>query len=103
METDEHGRAHKRKVASAVASRFPQFEFAIHELMDRRESFRDMGEELLEAELALSNVDNEPPDLREARTAEWQACIDRSLAELEEELRKYSVSAEPGVSSRPAR
>jgi len=49
-----------------------------------------MCEELLEAEGALSTVDTEPPELREARRAEWQECIDRSLAELEEELRKYS-------------
>lgn len=76
METEEHGRTHKRRVASAVARRFPQFEFAIHELMERRESFRDMGEELLEAEDALSRVDNEPSELRAARTAEWQACIE---------------------------
>lgn len=52
-----------------------------------------MGEELLEAEDALSRVDNEPPELRAARTAEWQACIERSLAELEEELKKYGVAS----------
>lgn len=98
METEEHGRAHKRRVASEVARRFPHFEFAAHELMERRESFRDMCEELLEAEMALSNVENEPKDVREARRAEWQACIARSLAELEEELRKYN-----GSGDRPAR
>jgi hypothetical protein len=49
-----------------------------------------MCEELLEAEGALSSVDKEAPDLREARRTEWQDYIDRSLAELQEELRKYS-------------
>jgi hypothetical protein len=98
MET-EHGQASKRRVASAIARRFPQFEFAVHELMDRNESFRDMSEELLEAEAALSGVDKEAPELREARRAEWRACIERSLSELEDELRKYNVTP---ASSRPS-
>jgi hypothetical protein len=79
-------------VASAIARRFPHFEFAVHDLIDRKESFRDMCEELLEAEVALSNVDQEPPELRAARRAEWQAFIGRSLAELEEVLRTCSAT-----------
>jgi hypothetical protein len=96
MET-EHGRAHRRRLAAAIARRFPQFEFAVHELMDRNESFRDICEELLEAETALSSVGKEPTDLRETRRAEWQELIDRSLAELDDELQKYKVSTDRPV------
>ena len=81
-------RAHRRKLASAVARRLPQHEFAIHELMERSECFRDMCEELLAAELALSQVDDVPLHQRVARRSEWQACVERSLREIEAEVRK---------------
>ncbi|OWK20641.1 hypothetical protein AJ88_27695 [Mesorhizobium amorphae CCBAU 01583] len=84
----EGERAYRRKLASAVARRLPQHEFAIHELMERRECFRDMCEELLAAEMALSRVADVPLLQREARRSEWQACVERSLGEIEAEVRK---------------
>ena len=74
--------ADRQKAVSAAVRRFPQFELAIHRLMDRSESFRDMCEELAEAELALSRVDQMPPALREARRAEWQELVDRLVGEV---------------------
>lgn len=62
--------------------RFPRFELTIHRLVDRSESFRDMCEELAEAEFALSMVDKMPPTLREARRAEWHELVDRLVGEV---------------------
>ena len=56
--------------------------------MERSECFRDMCEELLAAELALSQVDDVPLHQRVARRSEWQACVERSLREIEAEVRK---------------
>jgi hypothetical protein len=89
----ENGRANRRKAVSAAVRWFPQCEFAIHELMDRSESFRDICEELREAELALSTVDDAPAALRETRRAEWQNLVKRLVGEVEAELRERSVLA----------
>ena len=51
-------------------------------LMGRSEAFRDICEELLEAEIALSNVPGTPPELHEARRAEWEELVDRLVAEV---------------------
>ncbi|XKI86240.1 hypothetical protein ACIU1A_32145 [Mesorhizobium sp. ORM16] len=50
--------------------------------MDRNESFRDMCEELADAEFALSRVDLVAPELREARRTEWQELVDRLVGEV---------------------
>ncbi|TIQ00305.1 MAG: hypothetical protein E5X60_05425 [Mesorhizobium sp.] len=74
--------ADRQRAVSAAVRRFPQFELAIHRLMDRSESFQDMCEELGEAELALSRIDKVPPALRESRRAEWQELVDRLVGEV---------------------
>jgi hypothetical protein len=51
--------------------RLGRFELTIHRLMDRSESFRDICQELPDAEFALSKVAEAPLALREARRAEW--------------------------------
>ncbi|RNJ45844.1 hypothetical protein B5V01_11190 [Mesorhizobium erdmanii] len=81
MTKDDRSADRKRAVSAAV-SRFPQFELAIHRLMDRSESFREICEELAEAELALSRVDNIASALVEARRAEWQKLVDRLVGEV---------------------
>jgi hypothetical protein len=78
----EDGPSDRQRAVSAAVRRFPQFELAIHRLMGRSESFRDMCEELAEAELALSRVDQVAPALREARRAEWQELVDRLVGEV---------------------
>jgi hypothetical protein len=77
----------REKAVAAALRRFPQYELTIHRLMLRAESFRDMCEELAEAELALERVDQVPSANREERKAEWQALVDRLVAEVEAELR----------------
>ena len=83
--------------------RFPQFELAVHRLMDRCEAFREMCEELAEAELALASVDMVPPALREARRAEWQELVDRLVAEVGAALQDKDVVTRPRACSGPTR
>jgi hypothetical protein len=80
--TPEDRASDRQRAISAAVRRFPLFELAIHRLMDRSETFRDMCEELAEAELALSRVDQVSPELREARRAEWQELVDRLVGEV---------------------
>lgn len=91
----ERGATGKREAFSAAFRRFPQFELAIRRLMDRSEAFADMCEELAEAELALSKVNEVPPALREARRAEWQELVDRLVGEVEAALQDKDVVVKP--------
>ena len=99
----QSGPADRQKAISAVVRRFPQYEFAIHRLMERDESFRDMCEELAEAELALSRVDMIPPILREARRAEWQELVDRLVAEVGAAVTNMDAAVRSRMKSRPPR
>ncbi|WP_353646544.1 hypothetical protein [Mesorhizobium sp. WSM2239] len=91
----QSGPTGKREAFSAALRRFPQFELAIRRLMARSEAFRDMCEELVEVEVALSNVDKIAPALREARRVEWQELIDRLVAEVEAALLEKDVVVKP--------
>ena len=99
----ERGPADRQKAVSAAVRRLPQFELAIHRLMERDESFRDMCEELAEAELALSRVDMIPPILREARRAEWQELVDRLVAEVGAAVTNMDAAVRSRMKSRPPR
>jgi hypothetical protein len=99
----EAGLAKRRKAASAAVRRFPQFELAIHRLMERDESFRDMCEELAEAESALARVDMVPLALREARRAEWQELVDRLVGEVGAAVLNTDAAARSRVNHWPRR
>jgi hypothetical protein len=77
---------------SAAVRRLPHAEFAIRKLMSRSEAFRDICEELLEAEIALSNVPGTPSELHGARRAEWEELVARLVAEVEAALREAEAS-----------
>ncbi|WP_442580555.1 hypothetical protein ACSBOB_00685 [Mesorhizobium sp. ASY16-5R] len=72
----------RKQAFTAAARRFPDAEFAIRKLMTDSETFRDICEELAEAEWALTSVAETPAALRDARKIEWQELIDRLAAEL---------------------
>jgi hypothetical protein len=91
----EGGPTNKREALTAALRRFPDFELAIRRLMDRSEAFRDMCEELAEAEVALSNVDEVLPASREARRVEWQGLVDRLVREVETALQDKDVVVNP--------
>ena len=75
----------------AAARRFPQSEFTIRRLLRSNEAFRDLCEELAEAELALANVLECAVVLREARQREWQELVDELVSELEMTLKQVSI------------
>lgn len=79
-------RANKHQAFTAATRRFPLFELPIKRLIEADENFRDICEELAEAESALAAVDKLPAALRETRRAEWQALVDRLIVEVEAAL-----------------
>lgn len=99
----DSGPTSKREAFSAASRRFPHFELAIRRLMDRSEAFRDMCEELAEAEVALSKVETVPLMLREARRAEWQELVDRLVGEVGAALQNKDVVVNPRPDRWPPR
>jgi hypothetical protein len=93
--------ADRRKAVSAAVRWFPQFELTIHRLMDRDDAFRDMCEELAEAELALSRVNDVPPAWREARRVEWEDLVQRLVGEVGAVILKTDAVARSRVTPRP--
>lgn len=87
----ESGQAIKRAALAAALRRYPQFELAIRRLFDAEEGFRDICEELSDAELALSKVEDLPVATRAARRAEWQELVERLARELETAVRNGGV------------
>lgn len=61
-----------------------------------------MCEELAEAELALSRVDEVRLELREPRRIEWQELVDRLAAEVEAAL-NTDATRKLGTTPRPPR
>jgi hypothetical protein len=99
----ESGHKGKRSAVLAAVRRYPQFELAIHRLVDADEVFRDICEELAEAELALLQVDGLPPALRETRRAEWQELVDRLAGELRAAVESHEASLRSLVLARRSR
>lgn len=77
---------------SAATRRFPRAEFAIRNLMNHSEAFRDICEELAVAEAALARVPQTPVALHEARKTEWQELVDRLVSELAAALRERETA-----------
>jgi len=94
--------AGRTRAVSAAVRRFPRFELTIHRLMDRSESFRDMCEELADAELALSKVDEVRLELREPWRVEWEELVDRLAGEVEAVL-NTDTGRKLGTTPRPPR
>lgn len=83
------GRLAARKQAFAAAARhFPDAEFSIVRLISSNDDFCDMCEELAEAELALSRVNEVSKEIRPSREAEWRTLVDRLVAEVAIALRE---------------
>lgn len=70
----------------AVVRRFPHAELAIRRLIIHNETFREMCEELAEAETVLSTVSGATPEI-EVRKREWQELVDRLASEVAASLR----------------
>jgi hypothetical protein len=75
----------------AALRRFPDEARLIEELSARSENFRDMCDELADAERALLATKDVRPDIREERIAEWTGWIERLTAEIAAELSTANV------------
>ena len=78
-------------VASAVR-RFPRFELTVRRMMKADEAFREICEELAEAESALLATESLPAPLREVRREEWDALVHRLAVEVWEAIRRDALS-----------
>ena len=77
--------------SQAARRRFPDKALLIEDLMGRDEDFRDLCDELADAEMALLAIDAVPADVRAARAAEWQGWIARLTDEIDQALRAVNV------------
>jgi hypothetical protein len=91
-----------RAALSAAVRRFPELELTIRRMIAADQTFRDMCEELAEAEAALSRVDRLPSPMHAARRAEWHDIVERLAREVEETLREKQ-SAQSRIDPRPPR
>ena len=74
-----------------VMRRFPANARTIAEMSARPGPFRDMCEELADAEAALAAADGAPPKIRDARRDEWRSAIESLTQEIDEALRASNV------------
>lgn len=86
MTTGSQPRIEGRGYLAAI-QRFPQSEFAIRRLINQSETFREVCDELAEAETVLSKYSEATHTDYEARKEEWQAVVDRLVAEVATSLR----------------
>jgi hypothetical protein len=82
----------------AAQLHFPRAELAIRRLMHLSEAFRDMCEELADAQAALADALSKPGPLSEVRRQEWQELIDRLAAEIAATLQDNGAEIEPPAS-----
>lgn len=74
-----------------VLRRFPADQKAIEQLILRDGDFRDMCDELAEAEAALRAAEKLPLTIRAERMAEWSASIERLSFEIARALREANL------------
>jgi hypothetical protein len=97
-------RVKRREAAlSAALRRFPELELTIRRMIEADQTFRDMCEELAEAETALSRVDQLPPPIRAARRAEWQDLVERLAREVDATLQEKQTVARSRIDPWPPR
>jgi hypothetical protein len=87
----ESGRIGRQTALLAAIRRYPDCELAIRRLIETEEPFRDICEELAEAERALSKVADLPVLSREARRVEWQEIVDRLAGEMKAVLKRHDA------------
>ncbi|BCH24021.1 hypothetical protein MesoLjLb_38060 [Mesorhizobium sp. L-8-3] len=80
-----------RAALSAALRRFPELELTIRRMIVADQNFRDMCEELAEAEAALSRADQLPLPIRAARKAEWQDLVERLAREVDAALQEQQA------------
>ncbi|UVC08871.1 hypothetical protein IHQ71_27770 [Rhizobium sp. TH2] len=79
------------KALQAAAKRFPRSEFTIRRLLHSNETFRELCEELADAEAALANVPESVAALQQAREREWQELVQELVSEVEQALKRFEI------------
>src|SRR5690242_7096771 len=92
-----------RAALSAAVRRFPELELPIRRMMEADRTFREMCEELAEAEAVLSRVDRLPEPIRSARSAEWQDLVGRLAREVQSAVQERQDVAQSRIDLRPSR
>src|SRR4026209_1518774 len=82
---------------AAAVRKFPSHAKLIEELMIRSESFRELCEDLAEAERVLAATDQTPAMLRCGRRAECRGWVESLTNEIECTLREAKVIPFAGV------
>jgi hypothetical protein len=93
MTTERELGNNQGKALQAAAKWFPRSEFTIRRLLRSNEDFRELCEELADAEAALINVSEGATASREAREREWQELVQELVTEVGQTLR--SVESRP--------
>ncbi len=93
----------RRAALSAALRRFPDLELTIRQLIAADQNFRDMCDELAEAETALSRVDQLPLHIRAARKAEWEDLVERLAREVDAALQERQTVARSHILPQPPR
>jgi len=77
----------QRESLAAATRRFPELELPMRRLFETSENFRDICEELAEAEMALSIAEESAAVPTEDRRGEWRELVDRLVGEVELAIR----------------
>jgi len=86
---------HAGTMPETVLRHFPTKADAVRDLARRNQDFRDMCQELDDAEGALARMESVPPDIREGRKKECLGWIERLRHEMEDALDEAKVISLP--------
>jgi len=93
-------RTSKQRAFLAATRHLPHFELSIRRLIEIDDTFREICEELSDAEAALSECAGASVSLRATRQAEWQDLVDRLVREIDMVVRR-NISAWRAVRLKP--
>ncbi|CAN7595443.1 hypothetical protein [Rhizobium sp. LjRoot254] len=91
MATERELGIRQGKALQAAANRFPRSEFTIRRLLRSNDTFRELCEELADAEAALAKVPESVAALREAREREWRELVQELVSEVEQALKRFET------------
>ena len=91
MATDSELVIKQTRAWQAAAKRFPRSEFTIRRLLCTNETFRELCEELADAEAALANVPESVAQLQEAREREWRELVQELVTEVGQTLKRFEA------------
>lgn len=82
----------KQRAFLVATCRLPHFELSIRKLLETDDAFREICEELVDAEAALVAASGATSQLRQARQDEWRELVDRLVREIDMIVRRKIAS-----------